>query len=61
MGHLVVGNLHDQAEDVVVGEVGCLAANGGRAVASKGIRQRGAKDSAVVELTLQALQKHSTI
>ncbi len=57
MSHLVVGNIHGQAVNVIIGEVGSLAANRSRAVASNGRWQRGAVDSTVVELTLQALQQ----
>ena len=58
MGHLIVGNISGNAVDVIVGEVGCLAANGGRAIACDGSWQRGSIDSTVVEVTLQALQRH---
>lgn len=57
MGHLVVGNIHGKAVDVVIGEIGCLAANWGRAIACDGNWQRGTIDSAVIELPLQALQR----
>ncbi len=59
MSHLVVGNIHGQAVNVIVGEVGSLASNRSRAVASDRRWQRGAVDSTVVEVTLQALQQRT--
>ncbi len=57
MSHLIVGNIHDQAVNVIIGEVGSLAPNRSRAVAGNRRWQRGAIDSTVVEVTLQALQQ----
>ena len=59
MSHLVVGNIHCQAVNVIIGEVGSLASNRSRAVASDRRWQRGAVDSTVVEVTLQALQQRT--
>ena len=59
MSHLIVGHIHGQAVNVSIGEVGSLASNRSRAVASDRCWQRGAIDSTVVELTLQALQQRT--
>ena len=56
MGLLVVGNIPSQVKDVIIAEVGCLAAKRGWTIACYLSAQRCAVDCTVVEVTLQALQ-----